>query len=554
MSIRKKTWLTFCGIIILAGLAGIAIWPNGPDIKIGKYFKELKYHLGLDLQGGAHLVYETDVSKIPLKEQGVAILAVRDVIEKRINAFGISEPIIQTTKEKGSEKIIIELPGIKDVSQAINMIGQTPILEFKEQDSTPPPVLTEEQKKEIEIYNVLAKQKAENVLQKVLKNENFANLAKEFSDCPSKEKGGDLGWFSKGMMVPEFEKAAFNLKKNEITKELIKTDFGYHIIQKTDERETKKDKEKIQEIKASHILIKTKSERDYIPFKDPWKYTGLTGKQLKKATLEFDSNTSEPQVSLEFDKQGKELFGELTKKNIGKPVAIFLDGAPISVPVVREAITTGQAVISGNFSLPEAQELIKRLNAGALPVPIKLVSQQTIGPSLGKISIQESLKAGIIGIILVALYMILFYRFKGFLSVIALGIYTAIVLAIFKLIPVTLTLAGISGFILSIGMAVDANILIFSRIREELKAGKPRDLATEEGFKRAWLSIRDSNVSTLITCFILYWFGTSMVRGFGITLSIGVLISMFSAITITRTLLILTNLTLKHKNIKTQEH
>ncbi|MEK7167228.1 MAG: protein translocase subunit SecD, partial [Patescibacteria group bacterium] len=387
-----------------------------------------------------------------------------------------------------------------------------------------------------------------NILQKILNNENFANLAKEFSDCPSKTKGGDLGWFSKGMMVPEFEKAAFNLKKDEITKELVKTDFGYHIIQKTDERKTKKDKEMIDEIKASHILIKTKSERDYISYQDPWQYTGLTGKQLKKASLEFDPNTSEPQVSLEFDKQGKELFGEITKKNIEKPVAIFLDGAPISIPVVREAITTGQAVISGNFSLPEAQELVKRLNAGALPVPIKLVSQQTIGPSLGKISIQESLKAGIIGLILVALYMILFYRFKGFLSVIALGIYTAIVLAIFKLIPVTLTLAGISGFILSIGMAVDANILIFSRIREELKAGKPRDLAIEEGFRRAWLSIRDSNVSTLITCFILYWFGTSMIRGFGITLSIGVLVSMFSAITITRTLLILSSSLIRIKN------
>lgn len=541
MSTRKKTWLTFCSVLILTGLAGIVVWPGGPDIKIGGYFKELKYHLGLDLQGGAHLVYEADISKIPLKEQEAAILSARDVIEKRINVFGISEPIVQTTKEKGKEKIIIELPGIKDVNQAIRMIGQTPILEFKEQDNTPPPALTEEQKKEIEDYNVLAQKKAEEILGKVLKGENFVNLAKQFSDCPSKEKGGDLGWFGKGMMVPEFEKAVFNLKKNEITKELIKTDFGYHIIQKTDERETKKDKEIIQENKASHILIKTKSERDYIPFKDPWKYTGLTGKQLKRATLEFNNNTNEPQVGLEFDKEGGKLFGEITKRNIKKPVAIFLDGMIISSPVVNEAITTGQAVISGNFSLPEAQELIKRLNAGALPVPIKLVSQQTIGPSLGKISIDESCKAGIIGLILVALYMILFYRFKGFLAVIALGIYTAIVLALFKLIPVTLTLAGISGFILSIGMAVDANILIFSRIREELKAGKPNDLAIEEGFKRAWLSIRDSNVSTLITCFILYWFGTSMIRGFGITLSIGVLVSMFSAITITRTLLKLTS-------------
>ncbi len=552
MSIRKKTWLTFCGILILTGLAGVVVWPGGPDIKIGKYFKELKYHLGLDLQGGAHLVYETDVSKIPLQEREAAVLAARDVIEKRINVFGISEPIVQVTKVKENKRIIVELPGIKDVNQAIGMIGQTPILEFKEQDNTPAPVLTEEQKKEIEVYNAIAQKKAEDVLQKVLKHEDFSNLAKEFSDCPSKEKGGDLGWFSKGMMVPEFEEAVFALKKDEITQKLVKTDFGYHIIKKTDERETIKNKEKIQEIKTSHILIKTKSERDYIPYKDPWKYTGLTGKQLKKSYLEFNNNTNEPQVGIEFNNEGKKLFGEITKRNIKKPVAIFLDGVPISTPVVNEAITSGQAIISGNFSLPEAQELIKRLNAGALPVPIKLISQQTIGPSLGKISIDESCKAGKIGLILVALYMILFYRSKGFLAVLALGIYTIIVLAIFKLIPVTLTLAGIAGFILSIGMAVDANILIFSRIREELKAGKPRDLAIEEGFKRAWLSIRDSNVSTLITCFILFWFGTSMIRGFGITLSIGVLVSMFSAITITRTLLKLTTLIkLKPQKIKT---
>ncbi|MEK9129941.1 MAG: protein translocase subunit SecD [Patescibacteria group bacterium] len=548
MSLRKKTWLTFLSILILTGLVGIFVYPGGPDIKIGKYFKEIKYHLGLDLQGGAHLVYETDVSQIPQSERESAILAVRDVIEKRINMFGISEPIVQITKEAGAEKIIIELPGIKDVNQAIRMIGQTPTLEFKEQDDTPLPALTEDQKKEIEIYNVNVQKKAEDVLQKVLKGEDFAKLAKEFSDCPSKEKGGDLDWFSKGMMVPEFEEAVFGLKKGEITQKLVKTDFGYHIIQKTDERKTKRDKEEINETRSSHILIKTKSERDYIPFRDPWKYTGLTGKQLKRSYLEFDNNTNEPQVGIEFNEEGKKLFGEITKKNIKKPVAIFLDGMIVSNPVVNEAILTGQAIISGNFSLLEAQELIKRLNAGALPVPIKLVSQQTIGPSLGKISIQESLKAGIIGLILVAVYMILFYRFNGFLSVIALGIYTMIVLAIFKLIPVTLTLAGISGFILSIGMAVDANILIFSRIREELKAGKPRDLATEEGFKRAWLSIRDSNVSTLITCFILYWFGTSMIRGFGITLSIGVLVSMFSAITITKTFLRLSNLILVKKS------
>jgi len=208
----------------------------------------------------------------------------------------------------------------------------------------------------------------------------------------------------------------------------------------------------------------------------------------------------------------------------------------ISAPEVNEKISGGNAVISGNFTIPEAKELVNRLNSGALPVPINLISQQTVGPSLGEISVQKSLMAGLIGFAFVALFMLVMYRVSGLLSVIALVFYTSIVFTLFKLIPVTLTLAGIAGFLLSIGMAVDANVLIFERLREELRSGQPFNNAVREGFARAWNSIRDSNVSTLLTCLILAWFGTSVIKGFAITLGVGVFVSMFSAIIITRLL------------------
>lgn len=535
MSIRKKTWIIFFSIVLLTILAGIVNWPKGPDIKIGRYFREIKLHLGLDLQGGSQLVYQADVSGIPFQDQKSAVDGVRDVIERRVNLFGISEPVVQTAKVGPLWRLIVELPGIKDINQAIEMIGQTPLLEFKEQNPEAQRELTDQEKKEMGDYNKKAKEKIDEILKKTqVPGADFSKLAQEYSEDPgSKIKGGDLDWFSKGQMVEEFEKTAFALAKGEMTTIPVETVFGYHIIKKTDERK-KDDKE---EIKASHILIRTKSRADFLTDQDIWKYTGLTGKQLKGARIEFDETAGAPRVSLEFDKEGAKLFGEITERNVGKPVAIFLDQQPISIPTVQEAIKEGRAVITGQFSLKEAKLLTQRLNAGALPVPINLVSQQNVGPTIGKIAVERSFRAGLIGFVLIALFMILYYRLSGILAVITLGIYGLIVLALFKLIPVTLTLAGIAGFILSLGMAIDANILIFERMKEELRGGKPLSTAIEEGFRRAWPSIRDGNVSTLITCFILAYFGTSIVKGFGITLGIGILISMFSALLISRAFL-----------------
>ena len=265
--------------------------------------------------------------------------------------------------------------------------------------------------------------------------------------------------------------------------------------------------------------------------------TDLTGQYLKRADVVFDPTTNQPQVQLTFNEEGAEIFQELTKQNIGKQIAIFLDGIPVTAPVVQQEIVGGQAVVTGSFTIEGAKELVQNLNAGALPVPITLVAQRTVGATLGARSLQNMLKASLATAILIVLFMLLIYRLPGLLAVISLTLYGVFMLALFKLVPVTMTLAGVAGFILSVGMAVDANILIFARMREERHAGRTPVAIVEEGFKRAWTAIRDSNVSTLLTTGVLYAVGTSFVRGFALTLGIGVAVSMLTAYTATRFLL-----------------
>ncbi|MDD5043274.1 MAG: protein translocase subunit SecD [Patescibacteria group bacterium] len=636
----KVRWAVFF-ILVLAILA-VALdapmyWDKGADwvedsLKIDvPHFYNLPFRLGLDLLGGTHLVYEADMANIPSAERSDAVAGARDVIERRVNAFGVSEPVIQTTKTGDSWRVVVELAGIKDVHKAIEMIGETPMLEFKEQNKDVRE-LTAEEKSQLEKNNKEVKIKAEEVLIQALgadeagfdklieektegtvlpmmvserlfspifeaakkaelnavynklvemtsgyyiikpidrieeekeveashilicykgasncpteltkdealakinevksqvTPENFAVLAKTYSnDTGTSSEGGGLGFFGKGKMVPPFEEKVFAMATGEIS-EPVETDFGYHLIYKSDERS-------LVEYQVKNIFLKKQTEQDILGPQDPWKVTGLTGVQLKKSMVQFDQNTGAAEVGLEFNDEGKKLFGEITERNVGEPVAIFLDGEALSIPRVNEPIRDGKAVITGDFNIDEAKTLSRRLNAGALPVPIKLVSQQTVGATLGNQSVNDSLTAGLIGILLVMIFMIIYYRLPGFWSSLALIVYGAIVLALFKIIPVTLTLSGIAGFILSIGMAIDANVLIFERLKEELKSGKSLGSAIDDGFKRAWPSIRDSNVTTLISCVILATFTTSIVKGFAITLGVGVIVSMFSAITVSR--------------------
>lgn len=441
---KKKTYIIVAIIFILAFLAGNFVYPQILNLP---FFPEKPFKLGLDLQGGTHLIYQADLSNIEEKEKSASIEGLRDVIERRVNLFGVREPLVQIQ----GERLIVELAGVIDPAQAIEEIGKTPFLEFREK-------------------------KPDEEVQKI--EEARREVAEKVEELQEQGRTGE-----------------------EIFEELKKLD---------------------------NWLLSTK---------DIFTSTPLTGRYLKKAELGFDQTAYQPLVLLEFNDEGAKIFEELTEKNVGRQLAIYIDQIPISAPVVQEKISGGKAQITGRFTVEEAKSLARNLNAGALPVPITLISQQSVGPTLGKISLEKSLQVGMWGFLAIIIFMILFYRLSGILASIVLAIYIVFVLTLFKLIPVTLTLAGIGGFILSIGMAVDANVLIFSRMREELKTGKNFSQSLEEGFNRAWPAIRDGNLTTLIVAAILFGLGTSFIKGFATTLSIGILISMVSAIFITKSFL-----------------
>ncbi len=423
------------------------------------------FRLGLDLKGGSYLVYQADVSEIPKSEVKSSMDALRDVIERRINAFGIAEPNVQTETntigtDEEEQRLVVELPGVTDLDKAVEMIGQTPLLEFKTERP-------EEERKAI-----------------------LAEL-KKVQDALGKKEGEP---------ITSEELAALKTE-----------DIDFNLLSK---------------------------DPDYVN-------TPLTGKYLDKAILEFSnagvknggSLVSQPIIGLRFNKEGADLFEKITSENVGKTIAIYLDGIPVTRPRVNTAISGGQAIIEGDFTVEKAKEMVGRLNSGALPIPIHLISTNTVGPTLGHNAVEAGVQAGIWGLILVALILILWYRLPGLIAVIALGIYTVIMLWLFKFIPVTLTSAGIAGFIISIGIAVDANILIFERMKEEIADGHTLYNAIDTGFKRAWPSIRDANISSIISAIILFWFGTALIKGFALTFGIGILVSMFTAITVTRSMI-----------------
>jgi len=528
-------------VLLLFAAAALVAYPK-PIQKpawLGNFHSKFKINLGLDLQGGIHLIYKVDTSGVESAKVQDALNGLQDVIERRVNAFGVAEPLIETSKSGGEQRLIVELAGVKDIEKAKEMIKETPFLEFKKMEAPaeqPPQELSADDKS----YNEQQKKKAEDLLKQIQNGADFSELAKQNSEDPgSKDKGGDLDWVKKGAFVPEFDKVLFdsNLQPGEVYPQIVESDYGYHIIKLLEVRGDGDNKE----VHAQHILLMKKTP-PVQPQTPTFIETGLSGKNLKRADVQFMSQSGKPEVGIEFDSEGTKLFGQLTKDNIGRQIAIFLDGQVISAPTVQTEITDGKAVITGNFSLEEAKKLAQRLNEGALPMPITLIGQQSLEASLGKVSLDKSLGAGLIGMILVAIFMIIYYRFLGLIATFALLIYTSIMVALFKMSAVTpwsitLTLAGIAGFILSVGMAVDANILIFERAKEEIRKGRSLRGAIAEGFHRAWPSIRDSNISTIITSLILIWFGTGFVKGFAVTLLLGVLVSMFTAIVITRTIL-----------------
>lgn len=533
MKAATKIRLTFLAIVLLTAAVSLISWPGGPTLPwLGR--DTVKVQLGLDMQGGVALLYNADVSQVPEEERLEKMTDTKQLIENRINAFGVSEPNIQTVRSGEEWRLSVELPGVQDINEAVDRIGATPKLEFKIE--TPAPEKTEEEKAAIQAANQKQKEKAEKVLaEAVTSKKDFIRLGKKHN----LNKQVEPIQLEQGMAPPVYDDIVFNkATPQEVYTELIETEDRYSIllvesIDVPDENaENQKKVATIREI----FFLKESEESNLAPI---YADTGLTGEQLKTAAVVNDPATGLPAVSLTFNDDGKEKFAQLTRENVGKALAIYLDGQMISLAMLNEEIPNGEAQISGGFSIQEAQELTRYLKTGALPVSITLISQQNIGPTLGQESIERSLFAGALGLVLLSVFMIVYYRLPGLLGVIALFVYTLIVLAIFKLWPITMTLAGVAGFILSIGMAVDANILIFERMKEELRKGKSTIQSIDDGFARAWTSIRDSNSSSLITCLILYWFGSSLIRGFAITLAIGIAVSVFSAITMTRTFLLL---------------
>jgi preprotein translocase subunit SecD len=406
---------TAIAILLVSGAIGwFALGTNGPETSY-------PVRLGLDLAGGTELIYRADTKSVTTDVPG-ALESLRDVIERRVNIFGVAEPLVQLERSSAvagevEDRLLVELPGVTDVAAAVDSIGKTPVLEFK--------------------------------------------LA------------GAIG-------------------------------------------------------------------EDGVPaFID----TGLTGRYLKTAELQFGSASggtlaNEPIVVLNFNEEGSALFEKITRENVGETLAIFLDGEAISTPVIREAIPGGVATITGQFTPEEGRDLVQNLNFGALPVPIELVSSNTVGPTLGMGSYQAGLDAALVGFGLVALFMIAWYRLPGLVSVVALVIYVLATIALIKFVPVTLTASGIAALIISIGMAVDANVLIFERMKEELRNGKGPLESVKIGFGRAWPAIRDGHLTMLISSIILFWLGTSIVKGFALVFGLGVIISLISAVSISRAFLV----------------
>lgn len=394
-------------------------------------FSTYHFKLGLDLAGGTELVYKADMSETSASERSNALAALQGVVERRVNLFGVAEPLVQTEEASAlsgttENRLIIDLPGVTDIKAAVAALGETPTLEFR---------------------------------------------------------------------------------------------------------------------LATTQTVGTTTQTVYAP-------TGLTGRYLASAALGFGSGATSgitsPQVILNFNSDGAKLFEKITSENVGRTLAIFLDGQPISTPTIQEAIPGGQATITGSFTATEARDLVRNLNFGALPVPISLESSSAVGPTLGSAAIDAGVKAGIIGFALIALFMIAWYRLPGFVAVIALAEYLAFMLSIIKVIPVTLTASGIAGLIISVGMAVDANVLIFERTKEELRDGKTPREAVHLGFARAWTAIRDGHLTMIISGVILFWLGTSIVQGFALVFVLGVLASFISAVSLSRVFLLA--IVPEHKN------
>ncbi len=483
MRVRDKRLLA--AIVAVAVFVAWVVWPANPGIHFHalglSIDRDIKVRQGLDLSGGVQVLLEADVpaSEAVTREQ---MDAARAIAENRVNALGVVEPNVQCV---GNRRILVELPGVADPDEAVQALRGTGLLEFIDVGSI-----------DLEPGTVV-KTTARSAAAAVETESPIPEVPPTTAATP--------------LATPESTPSA---PAADVTPTAAGGDA------------TATPSAPVQET----IPAPTPDEPVY--------RTVLTGKDLKSVSLGTDEY-GKPQIDFVLNPEGAKVFAEHTRANVGKFLAITLDGVVISCPQIQTGITEGQGRITGKFTLAEARALVVQLKYGALPVPLKVVERRTVGPTLGQDSVARTTRAGVIGLVVVLLFMLIYYRLPGALADLALIMYAMVTFALFKLIPVTLTLPGLTGFLLSVGMAVDANILIFERMKEELRHGRSLGSAIEAGFSRAWTSIRDSNLSTLITCCILFWFGStygaSAVKGFAVTLFLGVVVSMFTAVTVTRT-------------------
>ncbi len=444
----RRTIISFVLILLLTAMAIYGVvsqqhpaWLTNLLFWQPEASRNLDFQLGLDLQGGLQVLMVADLPAGQTLDSQ-AMETARRIVEKRVNALGLTEPVVQI---QGAERIVVEIPGIENPAQAVDTIRETALLEFAE----PPAGAT--------LELIYALQSAQAPIT-----------------------------------------TTYGMSEEEI---------------------------QAQSVMTGSLLFKTV----------------MTGADLANAFVTRDDQTSQPVVAIEFQPAAADLFSEYTSTHLGQNLCIVLDKQIISCPRIDSAIPNGKAVIQGSFTYDAANQLAVQLQYGALPIPLKIESYKAIGPSLGAISVEKSVRAGIVGLAVVFLFMLIYYRLNGLAADLALALYVLLNLLLYKLVPVTLTLPGIAGFLLSVGMAVDANILVFERMKEELRHGRSLARAAEAGFSRAWTSVRDSNIATLITCVILFIFGdafaASLVKGFAITLALGTFINLFTAIVVTRTLI-----------------
>ncbi len=520
-------------IILVVLLAAIYyLIPLILPIELPDFWTEKRVRLGLDLQGGMQIMLEVDYAELPEDERDDAVRSAVEIVRNRIDQFGVAEPSIQRI---GRNRVLVQLPGLQEFDRARDLIGRTALLEFKL-------VATSDQ-----IQDTI-----EQLDDYLLENHHRYAFLEEFIEEPVEDFD----------FLEDDEEDEF-VENDDIFSRLttargIPMTISHENVSKLQQLLEDED---FQQAVPSGLMISLQREdredprapRDVFVLLER---TEITGSMLETARVQIGSGTdlqapNRPYVSLRFTRDGARVFETVTGQNLQRRLAIVLDGMVYTAPTIQDRIRGGEARITGTFTLEETQDLVIVLRAGNLPAPVEIIEERTVGATLGADSVRSGFFAALFGLVLVIIFIIFYYKVPGLITTLALVVNLGIVLAALTYLGAALTMPGIAGIILTIGMAVDANVLIFERIREELKTGKTVRSAVDAGFNRALVTIIDANITTLITAIVLYQFGTGPIRGFAVTLSLGIVASMFTALVMVKAIFeaVITNKNRTHLSI-----